>query len=78
MKREISKENFKINLVKEVYQMKTKEGFYLQPYREYQIDYFSEKYKLIVDDKTSMSMSMSLKVNVHIFLCILIRYFQIL
>lgn len=51
MKRENLKENFKINLTKEVYQMKTEEGCYLKPYREYQIDYFSEKYKVIVDDK---------------------------
>lgn len=66
MKREISKENFKINLVKEVYQMKTKEGFYLQPYREYQIDYFSEKYKLIVDDKTIGASSGNYKAFIYL------------
>ena len=50
MKRENLKENFKINLTKELYQKRNLMGE-IYPYREYNIEYFDERYKLIIDDK---------------------------
>lgn len=43
--------NLKINLMKEIYQMKTNDGCYRQPYREYEVIFFEENYKVIVDDR---------------------------
>ena len=42
--------NLEINLVKEVYKMGTIDGCYTQPYREYEVLFFEENYKVIVDD----------------------------
>ena len=64
MKREISKENFKINLVKEVYQ-KTNLFGGSYPYREYEID-DGEKYQLIIDDKISGNSGGSLRIKLNI------------
>lgn len=42
--------NFEINLVKEVYKIRTVDGCYTQPYREYEVSFMEENYKVIVDD----------------------------
>ena len=62
MKRAISKENFKVILLKEVYQKKNLFGE-IYPYKEYEIDYFDESYKLIIDDKIAGNKGGSLKIK---------------
>lgn len=62
MKREVFKDNFKIKLLKEVYQKKNLLGE-IYPYREYDIKYFEERYKLIVDDKIAGNKGGSLKIK---------------
>ena len=62
MKRETSKENFKVILLKEVYQKRNLMGE-IYPYREYDIQYFNENYRLIVDDRVSGNSGGNLKIK---------------
>ena len=62
MKRTFMKDNFKVKLLKEVYQKKNLFGE-IYPYREYDIDYFDESYKLIIDDKIVGNRGGNLKIK---------------
>lgn len=62
MKRTFMKDNFKVKLLKEVYQKKNLFGE-IYPYREYEIDYFEESYKLIIDDKIVGNRGGNLKIK---------------
>ena len=62
MKRENLKENFKINLTKELYRKRNLMGE-IYPYREYEIEYFDESYKLIIDDKIVGNRGGNLKIK---------------
>ena len=62
MKRTFMKDSFKVKLLKEVYQKKNLFGE-IYPYREYDIQYFNENYRLIVDDKIAGNKGGSLKIK---------------
>lgn len=45
------KNNFRVELKKEIYAKKTEEGFYIHPTREYSIEYYDELYSLSIEDE---------------------------